>query len=167
MKKTKIGLLIVAVAMFISVQGVVAQAGGNAINELISLSPGEAQTREFVLYSPFDIKSFGPAEGWVILATGDNETMPGKLTISLSTSTKIPFGDLMTYSLAGFAFSLDGGPVLINESATTPWKIKKVITMNSTFGFAYAGALIKEINGNIDLPALFAITFELAVAEKK
>ncbi|MCK7469868.1 MAG: hypothetical protein MZU95_02985 [Desulfomicrobium escambiense] len=91
------------------------------------MSPGDNQTREFYLSSILDL--FGgnlAAEPYLIIATGDNETQCGKLTISLSSSPKKTFGSYMEYGLAGFAYGLGGTPEFINESVTTPWKIDKV-----------------------------------------
>lgn len=142
-----------------------AQAG--AINEVISLSPPENQTREFVLYDVFDIQTPGPIASWVVICSGDNETQAGKLTITLSTTATKTFGSYMDYSLIGFGYSLGGTPAFINAKATTPWTAEKVITINSTFGFVYVAAMINGITGDVALPAPFSIVFKLAVAESK
>ena len=163
MKKTI--FLVVAMLCSISVFGGSAQAIGYLVNEVITLSPGENQTREFLVYQPFDIKNLGPAEPWLIICSGDNETKCGKLTISLTTKAKPTFGSYMDYSMVGFAYAVGGTPELINQAATTPWPAEKVININSTFGIVYVAALINKIKGEVPLPAEFSIVFKLSVAQ--
>jgi len=161
----KISILCAAVLCSIALVAGAAQAAGYLANEVITLSPGENQTRDFLVYEPFDIKNLGPAEPWLIICLGDNETKCGKLTITLTTSAKPTFGSYMDYSFVGFAYALGGTPEFINQAATTPWPAEKVITLNSTFGIVYVAALINKIKGDVPLPAEFKIVFKLAVAQ--
>lgn len=162
-KTTGFSALAVMIACFFCMSAGPAQAA--AINEVISLSPGENQTREFILYDVFDIQKPGPIESWVVICSGDNETKAGKLTITLSTTATKTFGSYMDYSLIGFGYSLGGTPAFINAAATTPWTAEEVVTMNATFGFAYVAAMINGITGDVTLPAPFSIVFKLSVAE--
>jgi hypothetical protein len=162
--KTKgLAALVVMMSCVFCMPAVPAQAA--VINEVISLSPGDNQTREFVLYDVFDIQTPGPAQSYLIICSGDNETKAGKLTISLSTSAKKTFGSLVKYSLLGLGYGLGGTPQFINVDATTPWKPKAVVTLNTTFGIAFVSAIINDITGDVELPAPFTIVFKLSVAQ--
>ncbi len=78
-KAKGLAALAIMMACVFCMPAVPAQAA--VINELISLSPGENQTREFVLYNVFDIKTPGPAQSYVIICSGDNETKAGKFRL--------------------------------------------------------------------------------------
>jgi hypothetical protein len=162
-KAKGLAALAIMMACVFCMPAVPAQAA--VINELISLSPGENQTREFVLYNVFDIKTPGPAQSYVIICSGDNETKAGKLTITLTTTAKKDFGSYVDYSMMGFGYSLGGTPAFISAAATTPWPAEKVLTLNSTFGFAFVSAMIRGITGDVELPAPFTMVFKLSVAE--
>jgi len=163
---SKISMLCAVALVCVGLLGVAAPAAGYLVTESpITLSPGEPQSRQFILYEPFDIKKPGPASPWLIICSGDDETKCGKLTITLTTTTKPTFGSYMDYSFVGFAYALGGTPEFINAAATTPWPAEKVITLNSTFGIVYVAALINKIKGDVPLPAEFSIVFKLAVAQ--
>lgn len=157
---------LVATAVFvlmIACAAVSAEARNYAVNDVISLSPGDAQQREFTLGSVLSFPSFEPFAGYVVVATGSDNQTAGDLSVTLSAEAEIEFGDYMDYGLLGFGYSLDEGPIVIYETATTPFSVEKTVTINSMFGFVYVGGFIKDVSSRNDvkLPARFTISFVL------
>jgi len=146
-----------------------AQAGLNGLPEVIVLTPGHDQTRQFYLNDEFDPHGLNNYASYVFVAIADNATSPatkcGVLTITLSTSATITFGAYIDYSLAGFSYPIGGklaANLFYNVGFTTPQKATKAITLNSMYGFGYVAALIKDIEGVVTQPAPFSILFSLA-----
>ncbi len=165
MELLKRGTIVIA-AVFVLMMACPAssvEARNYAVNDVISLSSGDAQQREFTLDGALSIPSFEPFAGYVVIATGsDNETV-GDLSITLSADAEIEFGAYMDYGLLGFGYSLDEGPIVVYETATTPFSVEKTVAINSMFGFVYVGGFIKDVSSRNDvkLPAQFTISFTL------
>lgn len=136
-----------------------------AVREVISLSPGENQQREFYINDVVQVPAFEPIEGFVVVATASGETNAGVLTIALSAAPDKDFGAYMEFGIIGFGFSLDEGVLFVNESVTTPNAISESVTINSSFGFVWVGCYIKSIEGDVEKPVPFAVSLSLAAAE--
>lgn len=136
-----------------------------AVREVISLSPGENQQREFYINDVVQIPAFEPIEGFVVVATASGDTNAGALSISLTAAPDKEFGAYMEFGVIGFGFSLDEGVLFVNGSVTTPNAISESVTINSSFGFAWIGCYIKSIEGDIETPVPFSISLSLAAAE--
>ncbi len=160
-------LLLPIMAVILMMWGSSVQARDYTVNELISLSVGESQQREFLVYDVLDPAEREPVEAFIALAIGSEEEPAGTLSIGLSADPELAFGGYMDFALLGFGFSLDAGQVVISESATTPFSIETSFDVDSIFGFVYVGAYISSISSSrrVDLPAPFTITFALAAQE--
>ena len=160
-KTLAITLFIMTAVFFTLVASPVLGGQRYAINEVISMSPGESQQREFVVNDVFDLRILRPIESYVIVATGE----AGTLSISLEADPDLDFAGLMDYSLVGLGYSLDAGMDFIYESATSPFEITRDVAIDSTFGFVYAGTIITSLEKALDSTVPFVITFELSEAE--
>ena len=159
----------VCVGLALLVAGGSAQAGLNGLPEVIILTPGHDQTRQFYLNDEFDPHGFNNYASYLFVAVADNSTSPatkcGVLTVTLSTSATISFGATIDYSLIGFSYPIGGKLGLnsfYNVNFTTPQKATKAITLNSMYGFGFVTALIRDIKGVVTQPTPFSILFSLA-----
>ncbi len=143
-----------------SMAAVQVQAGS-----LLTLDPGESTIREFYLYDEFDSRTFGPMETYLLIGTGDNETKLGDLTITLKPTVTKDFGAVLEYSLLGLAYPLGGKPAFINVKSAAPLTLTKTVKMSAAYGLVLAVAFIKNIDGDVLLPAQFSITFSWAVGK--
>ncbi len=158
-------IVLLAAMVFFSVQ--CAWAKDYAIKEVISMSVGEKQQRNFSINDVFSITELRPMENFIILATGSADEPAGSLTIELETDPELDHEAVMDYSLIGIAFSLDAGLSFINESASTPFSISTGIAFDSTFGFAAFGVLITGYTEYVEFPVPFTLGLELEAAESE
>jgi hypothetical protein len=161
MKKTKFALFFLIIMFILTLPMNTSFAWQYAINEVIVMSAGESQQREFKISDAFDLRSYGPLEAFLVIATGES----GTLTITLKGDPELDFGGIMDYSLIGMGFSADAGTNFINEGVTTPFTIAATVPINSTFGFAYIGAMIMDIEDVLATPVEFKINFSLSAPE--
>jgi len=160
MRKSFIVLASLLLSVFMVLSGSSAFAADYAVKESITLSAGESQQRQFTIQEPLSIPEFEPLEAYVIIASGES----GTLSISLDAAPEKAFGALLEFGLFGFGFSLDAGVIFFMEDATTPFGISASADINSTFGFVYTAAYIKDYTGDVTLPVPFTITFSLSAA---
>ena len=158
MKKIKFALFFLIIMFVVTLPMNTSFAAEYAINEVIVMSAGDSQQREFKISDAFDLRTFGPLEAFLVIATGES----GTLTITLEGDPVLDFGGTMDYSLIGISFSADAVTNFINEDTTTPFTIAATVPINSTFGFAYVGAMIMDIADVLDTPVEFTIKFSLS-----
>jgi len=132
---------------------------------LLTLDPGESTIREFYLHDAFDSRKLGPMEAFLVFGSGDNETKLGDLTITLKPTVTKDFGAVLEYSLVGLAYPLGGTPVFFNVKSAAPLTLTKTLKMSAVYGLVLTGAYIKNIDGDVLLPAQFSITFSWAVGK--
>ena len=161
MRLLAISLFMLAVSVMLP--AVSMGAAAYAINEVVVMSPGDSQQREFVISEVFDLRVLREIEAYVVVATGES----GTLTITLEADPDLDFGGIMDYSLVGLGYSLDAGMDFIYESATSPFEISRDVAIGSTFGFVYVGAIITSLDKALDSNVPFVITFELAEPEEE
>lgn len=159
MKKRGIIVIAVLTLLTLGFSGP-AQAAG-----LLTLTPGGSTIREFQLYDEFDYRSLRPMETFLILGFGSDENLLGDMTIQLKPSITRDFGAVVEFGLIGLAYSLGGRPVFISADTAAPLTLTKTIPMSAAYGLVLVGAYIKNITGDVLLPAPFTITFSWATGE--
>jgi len=158
-KRGRVKSAVVTLIFALSLAGT-AQAGS-----LLTLSPGEGTVREFMLYDEFDSRRLRPIETFMVIGTGDNETKMGDVTITLKPTVTKDFGAVFEFSLIGLAYPLGGKPTFISMKTAAPLSITKTVKMSAAYGLVLVGAYIKNIDGDVLLPAQFSITFSWAVGK--
>jgi|GEM_PF-1796427 len=168
MKKAKIAVAaVVCACLSLAVICRQAQAAGNLLNEVLTMSPGESIVREFFIYDAFDINKPGPVESYLVIGIGvsaDNATL-GDLTITVKPTSTKPFGANVDFSLIGFAYPFGGAPAFFNVKTDAPLPSVKTVKMRTHYAFALVGTYIQDISGDVPLPVTFSITFGWAVAK--
>ena len=171
MKKVRTKLVVmIGLALAFCMVTLQAQAAGNLLNEVLTMSPGESIVREFVIYDALDIKKVGPVESYLVIGIGvsaDNATL-GDLTITVKptvTTVTKPFGSNVDFSLIGFAYPFGGAPAFFNVKTDAPLSSVKTVKMRTHYAFALVGTYINDISGDVILPVPFSITFAWAVAK--
>jgi hypothetical protein len=143
-----------------------AQAAGSLLNDVITMSPGESQVREFAIYDAFDIKNAGPVESYLVIgASADNATKFGDLIITVKPASTKPFGAIVGFNLIGIAYPFGGAPAFFNVKSDLPLSSAKTIKMRTNYAFALVGTYITAITGDVIMPVQFSITFAWAVAK--
>ncbi|MBN2109127.1 MAG: hypothetical protein JW832_16995 [Deltaproteobacteria bacterium] len=168
MKKAKISLAVAGICLALAMVCSSAQAA----SPVISLDPGDTLTREFILGDEIDFSKLGPAKLFLVIGTGDNETLLGDLTISVTSSVVAEeFGTDIDYTVQGVAIGLDtkpafklGKPTVFAPVTTVPNAAKKVIKLNSAYGFALVVIYISNFDGDTyGNPVKFSATFGMSV----
>ena len=165
MKKAKISLAVAGICVALAMVCCTAQAA----NPVISLKPGDTLVRQFLLYDEIDYRNLGPAQLFLVIGTGDNETLLGNLSISVKSAvTQEEFGSEVDYTIRGIAMPLGGKPLIISGPvASVPNTLTKTITFNSVYGFALVVFYISNLDGNIyGYPVQFTATFGMTVGKK-
>ena len=166
MKKGSMKLFaVVCMALALCMAAGQAQAGSSALNEVLTLSPGENTIREFVIYGELEGSKLGPIEAYLVIGTGDNTTKLGDLTITVKPTATKTFGSDLDFCLIGFAYPIGGTPVFINVTSAAPLSLVKTVKMKATYGLVLVGTYIKNITGDVNLPVPFSITFNWAIAK--
>ena len=168
MKKVRTKLVVmIGLALAFCMVTLQAQAAGNLLNEVLTMSPGESIVREFFIYDAFDINKPGPVESYLVIGIGvsaDNATL-GDLTITVKPTSTKPFGANVDFSLIGFAYPFGGAPAFFNVKTDAPLPSVKTVKMRTHYAFALVGTYIQDISGDVPLPVTFSITFAWAVAK--
>ena len=156
-------VMIMALALcMVSVQ---AQAGRSGLNAVLTMDPGEATVREFVVYDQLDISKLGPVESFLAIGMGDNTTKMGDLTITIKPTATKTFGSELDFCLIGFVYPLGGKGEFFNMETAAPLTIAQTVKMKAIYGFALVGVYIKNITGDVSLPVPFSITLSWASAK--
>ena len=165
MKKAKMSL---ALACCIWCALAVACGSVRATNPVISLKPGDTLVRQFLLYDVFNPRDLGPAQLFLVIGTGDNETLLGDLSISIkSTVTQQEFGSEVDFTVRGIALPLGGKPLVFSQITTVPLAAAKTFKFNSVYGFALLVVYISNLQGDIyGYPVQFAATFGMTTGKK-
>ena len=165
MKKARFALAVACVCLSLATVCPQAQASSSALNEVLTLSPGENTIREFVIYGELEGSKLGPIEAYLVIGTGDNTTKLGDLTITVKPTATKTFGSDLDFCLIGFAYPIGGTPVFINVTSAAPLSLVKTVKMKATYGLVLVGTYIKNITGDVNLPVPFSITFNWAIAK--
>ncbi len=161
MRKLGIGAIILSLVVSCIAISTTAFARDYVVREVISLSVGESQQREFTIAKVASVPAFEPIEVFVIVAAGSTDIPAGNLSIGLSSGADVDFGALMDYSIIGFGYSLDAGFLFVSQTVTTPYTISADVAVDSSFGFLVVGAYISDITGMVETPVPFTMTFSL------
>lgn len=159
-------LFAVLIACMVAFSGV-ASAKDLLIREVITLSAGENQQRNFDVDDFIDIMVGGNIEGYLVVATG----AAGTLTVDLEADPEISDKEtVLDYALVGLGFSLAGTPIFFYESVSTPYSISVDAAIEADFGFLWVGAIMTGVSGNgnfrdVETPVPFTITFSLGEQE--
>ena len=170
MKKAKISLAAASICLVLAMVCASAQAA----NPVISLKPGDTLSRQFLLYDEFNPRDLGPAQLFLVIGSGDNETLLGNLSISIKSAvTQEEFGSEVDYTLRGIAMPLSGQPLklgkplIFGQVTSVPLTSAKTITFNSVYGFALLVVYINNLQGDIyGYPVQFTATFGMTVGKK-
>ncbi len=162
MKKCYKLIITLAITLVLAINIMPVSAEIASIDEILILAPGQTQQREFSLNDSYNIKDPQNNIGdFIVVNIGE----AGTLSIELTTQAHIEFGGFMDYSLIGIAYSLDEGLQFITEKATTPYTISTSVAVNSIFGFAYIGTIIKKVSPEwsvAEWPIPFTISFTIS-----
>jgi hypothetical protein len=165
MKKVEQGLLAMYILVFVAISGSTAFAQGFSPGDIIFLSAGESQKREFYIEELYNIRApLKNIAGGVVVSIGE----AGTLSINLSTQAEMEFGGVMDYLLLGFGFSPDEAVTIISESASTPYSAGTSIPINSDFGLAYTVIMVTKVSPGrnyVEWPVPFTIEFSLSEPE--
>jgi len=137
-----------------------AHAANYLIREIISVRPGEQQTREFLVNDRFNLLSLAPVEGFIVYSwalTGS----AGELSLELSAVLDDQDGQVVFSALVAGS-NLNQEPVLTAKLEHSPNSIKGAFPINSTFGIFYIGVLVHRITGDLVFPIPFRITFSVS-----
>jgi hypothetical protein len=167
MKKAKLSLLVAAICLALAMVCSTAQAA----NPLVSMDPGDTIAREFILGDEIDFSKLGPAQLFLVIGTGDNETLVGDLTISIKSAVTEEFGTDVDFTVQGVAIGLDtkpafklGKPTVFAPVTTVPNELKKTIKFNTAYGFALIVVYISNLDGDLNgTPVKFTATFGMSV----
>jgi hypothetical protein len=165
MKKAKMSLAVAGICLALAMVCTSAQAA----SPVISLSPGDSLAREFILYDEIDFRKLGPAQLFLVIGTGDNDTLLGELSISVKSAVTEEFGSDVDFTVRGVALALGGTtPTIFNQVTTVPNEAKKTIKFNSVYGFALVIVYISNLDGDIyGGPVKFTATFGMTTGTKK
>jgi hypothetical protein len=132
------------------------------VREIISVRPGEHQTREFLVSKRFSLTRPGPVEAFIVYSWGITEPA-GTLTVELSF---IPSGHRgwVIAGLLAAGYSLDRGPVLKFFHTTSPETLSASVPIESTFGIYYIGVAILAASSSKLFPVPLEITFSVIPA---
>ena len=93
--------------------------------------PGRYVAREFILGDEIDFSKLGPAQLFLVIGTGDNETLLGDLSISIKSAVTEEFGTDVDFTVQVLplawtkpAFKL-GKPTMFAPVTTVPNELKK------------------------------------------
>ena len=164
MKKVTIGAIALTLICSLCL-AVPAVASDYPVREVISLSVGESQQREFEVDAVSEFPGAMAVEGVVVVAAASTDAPAGALSIGLSASPDLDFGELMDYGIIVIGYSLDAGVIFAYETVTTPYTISESIAIDSSFGFVYVGALITVQTGVVSMPVAMKMTLSLAAQE--
>ena len=106
MKKAKISLAVAGICVALAMVCCTAQAA----SPVISMDPGDTITREFILGDEIDFRKLGPAQLFLVIGTGDNETLIGDLSISIKSAVTEEFGTDVDFTVQGVSIALDTKP---------------------------------------------------------
>jgi hypothetical protein len=161
MKKVKISLAVAGICLALAMVCSTAQAA----SPVISLDPGDTLTREFILGDEIDFSKLGPAQLFLVIGTGDNETLLGNLSITVTSSVKEEeFGTDIDYTVRGVALPIGGKVNVFGQVTTVPNAAKQTITFNSAYGFALVVIYISNLDGDTyGNPVKFSATFGMSV----
>jgi hypothetical protein len=171
MKKAKISLAVAGICVALAMVCCTAQAA----NPVISLKPGDTLVRQFLLYDEIDYRNLGPAQLFLVIGTGDNETLLGDLSISIKSAVTEEFGTDVDFTVQGVAIGLNtkpaiklGKPIMFAPVTTVPNELKKTIKFNTAYGFALMAVYISNLDGDIyGGPVKFTATFGMSVGVAK
>lgn len=129
------------------------------VREVISVRPGEHQTREFLVNDRFRLSRPGPVEAFIVYSWGIAEPA-GELTVEASVISGGEKG-WVVFCVIAAGYSLDLGPVVKFFRATSPETLKGTLPIQSTFGVYYIGVAILGVSSSRLFPVPFTITFSV------
>ncbi len=154
-------MLVLAALLLLQVCGIpAAHAADYFIREIISVQPGEQQTREFLVNDRFSLLRPGPVEGFIVYSwalTGS----AGELNIELAAVVDDQQG-WVVFSVLVAGYILNEDPVLTARTDYSPNSIEGAVPLYSTFGIFYVGVLAHRITGDLAFPVPFRITFSVS-----
>ncbi len=167
MKKAKISFALAGICCALAMVCSSAQAA----SPIISMDPGDTIAREFILGDEINFSKLGPAQLFLVIGTGDNETLVGDLSISIKSAVTEEFGTDVDFTVQGVAISLDtkpafklGKPTVFAPVTTVPNELKKTIKFNTAYGFALMVVYISNLDGDLNgTPVKFTATFGMSV----
>jgi hypothetical protein len=171
MKKARMSLAVAGICVALAM----VCANAQAANPVISLDPGDTLQREFLLYNEIDFRKLSPVQLFVVIGTGDNETLLGDLSISIKSAVTEEFGTDVDFTVQGVSIALDtkpafklGKPVMFAPVTTVPNEMKKTIKFNTAYGLVVMAVYISNLNGDLDgYPVKFTATFGMSVGTAK
>ncbi len=163
MKRFKSAYVVLSLLWVLVLTGT-AQAG-----DFLTMSPGEATVREFLLYDALDASKLGPMATFIILGIGSDTAPLGSLTVTVIPNIKKDFGKVIDFSVLGFAYAM-GGEVpfaMISGGGTAPLRATEIVALNAPYAFAAMVVFISSVDGPGDWerPGQFAATFEMSAGE--
>jgi hypothetical protein len=159
-------VVMIGLALALCMVTVQAQAAGNLLNDVITMSPGESQVREFVIYDAFDIKNAGPVESYLAIGvSADNATKFGDLVITVKPNATKTFASIVEFNLIGLVYPFGGTPAFFNVKTDANLSSVKTVKMRTNYAFALVGTYISSISGDVTLPVPFSITFAWAATK--
>ncbi len=152
-------VLILAAAQLLVLCVQPAHAADYIIREIISVWPGERQTREFLVNDRFNLLSLQPIEGFIVYSWALTGTA-GELGIELAAVVDDQEGRVVFSALVA-GYNLNKEPVLTAKLEYSPNSIQGAFPIHSTFGIFYIGVLVHRITGDLMFPIPFRITFSV------
>jgi len=170
MKKARRAVLIVLLLAGVcasTVSAVLAQ-------EVISVSPGKSETREFYLDDVFDASCLCPVQGYIVSSIGP-QTPAGELTVGLSCKPTRTFTSQVRYSVLGVGVAIsftafDPAQILkffyatgADPGAAVSQKVALDANLAIVALIIKIDKIIGEVPEDVQLPIPFTLT--LAVSE--
>jgi len=155
----KRALLPAALGVLLLLQGAPAAAVDYVVRQVISVRPGERQTREFLVAERFSVTRPGPVEAYLVYSWGISEPA-GALHVELSVAPGTPPG-WVVFAVIAAGYSLDLGPVVKFFRATSPATLSGTVPIDSSFGIYYIGIAVPAASSSRLFPVPFSITFSV------
>ncbi len=130
---------------------------GDFVEEFITMSPDENVERNFYLRDVIDLKNLGPAKRFIIMTTGEAES----LDVTLSADPDMDFDGLVKFGFACTAFSPTAGPLFKFTTSETPYEAELEVPINDTFSIASVTAMIIGYEEDVEFPVPITLTFSV------
>ena len=135
--------------------------------DILTMSPGEATVRQFLLYDALDASELGPMGVFAVVGIGSDAAPLGNLTVTVTPNIKKDFGKVIDYTVIGFAYTFGGAFAMISGGSTDPLRAVEIVPLNGPYAFAIMAIFISSVDGPGDWekPAEFTATFEMSAGE--
>ncbi len=160
--KITVIIILLAIGCAFTVSAVQAQ-------EVISVSPGKTEVREFYLYDVFDFGCLCPVQGYIINTIGPT-TPAGELSVGLTCKPTRTFTSQVRYSVLGVGLAIDFAsfdPAQIVKffyatGADPGAPVAQKVAINANLGIVALiikiDKIVGEVPEDVQLPIPFTIT---------